>query len=71
MGDWFFNVIGILCWVFCENWGMIFEVDRDLREVIKVVGDVYCDIFYDKFVVVLWGRFCVRLEGGVYIGNGG
>jgi len=70
-GDWLFNATGTLNWASKENWGEIPVEKRDSREVIKAGADAYLDIFYDKSVVVPWGRPCARLEGGAYTGNGG
>lgn len=71
-GDWLFNASSTLSYASRENWGPIASTSPlySSRSVIQAAADAYLDYFYNKSVVVPWGRPCDRLEGGTYTGNG-
>lgn len=69
-GDWLFNATNTLLYSQVEDaqavWDPIPEDMRDSREVIQAAADAYLDLFFNATVVVPFGSFCSRLEGGTY-----
>ncbi len=64
--DWLFNAEKYLKYSKLEDWNTLPPDKRSSRSYLIQSGNSYLDIFFDKKVVVPWGKPCARLEGGAY-----
>jgi hypothetical protein len=64
--DWLFNAEKYLKYSQIEDWSILPPEKRSSRSHLIQAGNSYLDIFFDKKVVVPWGKPCARLEGGAY-----
>jgi hypothetical protein len=64
--DWLFNAEKYLKYSKIEDWNVLPQEKRSSRSYLIQAGNSYLDIFFDKKVIVPWGKPCARLEGGAY-----
>jgi hypothetical protein len=64
-GDLFFDAKKTLGYVQKEDWSVIDAAKRPSRELLKMVGDKYLDMWTDKTAAdsIPWGTECERVEG--------
>lgn len=64
-GSLFFNAKQTLGYIQKENWGTIAEGQRPTRDVLKMAGDAYLDMWTDAKAAdkIPWGTDCERVEG--------
>lgn len=69
-GDWGFNATDTLLYAQVEDaqgtWVPVPQNQLTSREAIQAAGDAYLDLFLNASVVVPFGEWCTRLEGGTY-----
>ncbi|NLD36057.1 MAG: hypothetical protein GX654_04230 [Desulfatiglans sp.] len=64
--DWLFDAEKYLKYSKIEDWSVLPPEKRSSRSFLIQAGNSYLDIFFDKSVIVPWGKPCARLEGGAY-----
>lgn len=70
-GYWLFNADNYLRYSSAEDWSPIPAEERDSRATLVHAANAYLDAFLEGEIDhVPWGFPCVRIEGGMYIGNG-
>jgi hypothetical protein len=70
-GYWLFDADNYLKYSSGEDWGPIPIEKRDTRGVLASAANAYLDAFLEaKIDLVPWGFPCVRIEGGLYTGQG-
>jgi hypothetical protein len=67
-GDLFFNATKTLGYIKAQNWGTLEESRRSSRDLLKLAGDAYLDMWTDRTAAdkVKWGADCERVEGSQF-----